>query len=178
MKGNLGERMVAVITDTPQGKNYRAVEATDLKAYEAALLLAKNVGRPTEPILPEITANDSEDIANSTGMVDGPTCRLALLRDRTEKKGLGEETTAPLIDKLHHALHFWKAERRTDLVNYVAQQELIDELAFWKLAQALFEVLPRGEEDWKLVSALLGERESLQTEAKRIIPAPKEQALL
>src|SRR6266508_3876186 len=66
MKGNLGERMVAVITDTPQGKNYRAVEATDLKAYEAALLLAKNVGRPTEPILPEITANDSEDIANST----------------------------------------------------------------------------------------------------------------
>jgi putative DNA methylase len=113
---------------------------------------------------------DAASIARQRGLfvVNGPTCRLALLRDRTDRKNLGEETTAPLIDKLHHALHFWKAERRADLVNYVAQQELIDEPAFWKLAQALFEVLPRGEEDWKLISALLSERESLQTEAKRV----------
>jgi putative DNA methylase len=113
---------------------------------------------------------NAADLARQRGLfvVDGPTCRLALLRDRADRKHLGEETTAPLIDKLHHALHLWKAERRVDLVNYVAQQELIDEPAFWKLAQALFEVLPRGEEDWKLVSALLGERESLQTQAKRV----------
>lgn len=113
---------------------------------------------------------NAADLAKQRGLfvVDGSTCRLALLRDRADRKHLGEETTAPLIDKLHHALHFWKAERRADLVNYVAQQELVDDSAFWKLAQALFEVLPRGEEDWKLVSALLGERESLQTEAKRV----------
>jgi putative DNA methylase len=112
---------------------------------------------------------DAATIARQRGLfvVDGPTCRLALLSDRADRKHLGEETAAPLIDKLHHTLHLWKAERRTDLVNYVAQQELIDEPAFWKLAQALFEVLPRGDEDWKLVSALLSERESLQTEAKR-----------
>ena len=35
------------------------------------------------------------------------------------------------------------------------------------LAQALFEVLPRDTEDWKLLSALLGERHSLRTESKR-----------
>ena len=115
-------------------------------------------------------SEDAADLAKQRGLfvVDGPTCRLALLRDRADRKHLGEEATAPLIDKLHHALHLWKAERRVDLVNYVAQQELIDEPAFWKLMQALFEVLPRGEEDWKLVSALLSERESLQTEAKRV----------
>ena len=56
--------------------------------------------------------------------------------------------------------------------------ELADEPAFWNLAQALFEVLPRGEEDWKLISALLSERESLQTEAKRVTPPPKEHVLL
>ena len=42
----------------------------------------------------------------------------------------------------------------------------IEHTPFWKLAQALFEVLPRGEEDWKLVSALLGERETLRIEAR------------
>jgi hypothetical protein len=36
-----------------------------------------------------------------------------------------------------------------------------------KLAQALFEVLQRDEEDWKLISSLLGERETLRLEAKR-----------
>jgi hypothetical protein len=33
--------------------------------------------------------------------------------------------------------------------------------------QALFEVLPRDLEDWKLVSALLGERSTLRTEGKQ-----------
>jgi len=122
---------------------------------------------------------DAASIARQRGLfvVDGASCRLALLRDRADRKHLGEEATAPLIDKLHHALHLWKAERRVDLVSYVAQQELIDEPAFWKLMQALFEVLPRGEEDWKLVSALLSERESLQTEAKRV-SVPREGQLL
>jgi len=40
------------------------------------------------------------------------------------------------------------------------------------LAQALFEVLPRGEEDRKLVSALLGERETLRIEARRAEAEP------
>jgi adenine-specific DNA methylase len=119
---------------------------------------------------------NAADLAHQRGLfvADGPTCRLALLRDRTEKKHLGEESTAPLIDKLHHALHLWKAEQRPELVRYLKGQDLLDDTAYWKLAQALFEVLPRGEEDWKLVSALLSERETLQSEAKRA-PAAKEE---
>jgi putative DNA methylase len=72
----------------------------------------------------------------------------------------------------------WKAEKRSDLVAYLAERGLLEDLPaapgtalaggrFWKLAQALFEVLPRDLEDWKLVSALLGERETLRTEGKR-----------
>lgn len=115
------------------------------------------------------TAN-AADLAHQRGLfvADGPTCRLALLRDRTEKKHIGDEPDAPLIDKLHHALHLWKGERRPELVRYLKQQDLLDDTAYWKLAQALFEVLPRGEEDWRLVSALLSERETLQSEAKRV----------
>jgi hypothetical protein len=123
---------------------------------------------------------NAADLAHQRGLfvADGPTCRLALLRDRIEKKRFGEEPDAPLIDKLHHALHLWKAEQRPELVRYLKQQDLLDDTAYWKLAQALFEVLPRGEEDWKLVSALLSERETLQSEAKRVSAGTEEEGRL
>jgi len=50
LEGKMGERMVAVISDTPQGKDYRPVEPTDLKAFEEAKLLAEAVERPSEAI--------------------------------------------------------------------------------------------------------------------------------
>jgi hypothetical protein len=48
-----------------------------------------------------------------------------------------------------------------------AESGLGDHACFWRLTQALFEVLPRDGEDWNLVSALLGERNTLRTEIKR-----------
>jgi adenine-specific DNA methylase len=114
-------------------------------------------------------ADDAMQIARSHGIfvVDGSKCRLALLADRANKKGLGADPNPPLIDALHHALLLWKEERRSDLVAYLSERGLPDEDPFWKLTQALFEVLPHETEDWKLVHALLGERETLRTEAKR-----------
>jgi len=100
-------------------------------------------------------------------VVTGSTCRLALLKDRTDRKHLGEDADAPLVDQLHQALRLWKAEKRDELVEYLAQHQLTDHAPFWKLAQALFEVLPRDLDDWKLISALLGERDTLKTQAKR-----------
>ena len=44
--------------------------------------------------------------------------------------------------------------------------EILVAYPFWKLAQALFEVLPRDTEDWKLTNALLSERETLHMEGK------------
>ena len=115
---------------------------------------------------------DSEDamnVARGRGLfvVDGARCRLALVHDRSNRRNLGEDVTAPLIDQLHHALNLWNEERRSALVAYLHAHELLDHAPFWKLAQALFEVLPRGEQDWKLISALLGERETLRMEARR-----------
>jgi len=52
-------------------------------------------------------------------------------------------------------------------VAYLRGHGLTDHAPFWKLAQALFEVLPRSEVDWKLVNALLGERDTLRVEAGR-----------
>jgi hypothetical protein len=114
-------------------------------------------------------SEDAMEMARQRGLfvVHGSTCRLALLKDRSDRKHHGDESDSSLIDQLHHALRLWKAENRDSLVEYLAEHELTDHAPFWKLAQALFEVLPRDIEDWKLISALLGERETLHTQAKR-----------
>lgn len=117
------------------------------------------------------------EVARRRGLfvVDGASCRLALLRDRADRPRMGDEQTAPLIDQLHHAMHLWQEEKRPDLVSYLAEHSLIEHTPFWKLAQALFEVLPREEQDWKMISALLGERETLRMEARPFMvrePAP------
>ncbi len=103
-------------------------------------------------------------------VVDGSVCRLALLRDRRDLRHIGEEPDSPLIDQLHRAMQLWKLERRGELVQYLRLSGLAEHEPFWKLAQALFEVLPRAEEDWKLVSALLGERGALRQEVRRAEP--------
>jgi putative DNA methylase len=109
------------------------------------------------------------EVARGHGIfvVDGSTCRLAVLADRAERRGLGTDASPPLIDALHRAMLLWKQEKRKDLVAYLAERDLLEDGPFWKLAQALFEVLPRNLEDWKLVNALLSERPTLRAEAKR-----------
>jgi adenine-specific DNA methylase len=114
-------------------------------------------------------AESAMDVARNRGLfvVDGSTVRLALLADRSDRRNLGDDPSAPLIDQLHHMMMHWKREERSEIVSFLWQRGLLDDTRFWKLAQALFEVLPHETEDWKLVSALLGERETFKTEAKK-----------
>jgi len=120
------------------------------------------------------------EIARGQGIfvVDGSRCRLALLADRADRRGLGADPNSPLIDALHQAMLLWKQEKRGELVSYLTERGLMEDLPdatnasqaggpFWKLAQALFEVLPRDTEDWKLTNALLSERETLRMEGKQ-----------
>jgi hypothetical protein len=112
---------------------------------------------------------DAMEVATGRGLfvVDGSNSRLAVLADRADRAHLGDDKNDPLIDQLHRAMLLWKAEDRAGLVRYLHGHDLEDHVGFWRLAQALFEVMPRDAEDWKLVSALLGERNTLQTEIKR-----------
>ena len=94
---------------------------------------------------------------------------------KLSRKHLGDKSDTPLIDQLPHAMQLWKEEKRRDLVNYLRENELLDHFPYWKLAQALFEVLPRDEEDWKLISSLLGERElSVRSKVLRATKAAAE----
>lgn len=118
---------------------------------------------------------DSEDpmaVARGHGIfiVDGSKCRLALLADRAKRRGLGLEGTPPLIDALHRAMLLWKQEKRGDLIDYLTEHDLLADDRFWKLAQSLFDALPRDLEDWKLVSAF-------SANVKRCGPKEKRKAL-
>jgi len=113
--------------------------------------------------------NNAMEIAREHGIfvVDGPKCRLALLEDRADRRGLGINQNPSHIDTLHRSALLWKEEKRKELVGYLGERDLLEDGPLWKLAQALFEVLPRDLEDWKLVNALLGERQTLRAEGKR-----------
>jgi len=110
------------------------------------------------------------EIARSQGLfvVDGSSCRLALLADREQRRGLGADQNPPLIDALHRAMLLWKQEKRRELVQYLQERGLLEFEPFWKLAQALFEVLPRDSEDWKIVNTLLAERTTLKAEGLKV----------
>lgn len=120
-------------------------------------------------------AESAIEVASSHGIfvVEGSKCRLALLADRTKQRGLGTDPNPALIDALHRSMLLWKEEERGQLISYLDKCDLLEDGPFWKLGQALFEVLPRDTEDWKLISALLGERETLRAEGKKttLVPA-------
>jgi adenine-specific DNA methylase len=120
-------------------------------------------------------AHDAMELAGRAGLfvVNGSTCRLGLLADRESRRGLGNEKEPALIDALHRALLLWKEENRAELVSYLAEHGLMDDVPFWKLAQALFETLPRDTQDWKLTSALLTERPTLLSEVRRTTAAER-----
>jgi hypothetical protein len=114
-------------------------------------------------------AENAMEVARNHGIfvVDGSSCRLAMLADRADRRALGLDLNPPLIDALHRAMLLWKEEKRGELIAYLAERGLLEDGPFWKLAQALSLVLPKGAEDWKLGSALLGERPTLRAEGKR-----------
>lgn len=95
---------------------------------------------------------------------------LAMLSDRIEYLPEWEQLhfDAPLIDQLQIAMLLWKQQKRPQLVQFLTNNQRMDDDRFWKLAQSLF-VLDslRGTEDWKLISALLSERETLRKETKK-----------
>ncbi len=101
-------------------------------------------------------------------VVEGSKCRLALLSDRAKQRNLGMDQQPLLIDALHRAMLLWKQEKRKELISYLDERGLLADGPIWKLAQALWEVLPRDTDDWKLVSALLRERDTMRREAKAV----------
>ncbi|MCL5028413.1 MAG: DUF1156 domain-containing protein [Bacteroidetes bacterium] len=97
--------------------------------------------------------------------------RLALLKDREDFIPAWDKLPldATLIDQLHSAMYLWKNQQRGNLIQLLKNNQLIENDPLWKLAQSLFEVLPKEVDDKKIISALLSERETLKVETRREI---------
>jgi adenine-specific DNA methylase len=98
---------------------------------------------------------------------DGSDVRIALAADRSGMPKLGEGKHAPQIDRVHRAMLYWKKEERGGLVSFLTATGSHADDTFWRVLQALREVLPVGSDDAKSVQAILSERESLTTAAKQ-----------
>jgi len=116
------------------------------------------------------TADNTMEMAHQQGLfvLDGPKCRAWPCSPIGRAVGGGVRIrTHPSSTPPHRAVALWKDERRTELVRYLSERELVEDARFWKLDRAVFEVLPRGGEDWKRMNALFGEREILESEARQ-----------
>jgi adenine-specific DNA methylase len=82
-----------------------------------------------------------------------------------ERKDIDEVIKNPekadLIDVLHAALTLWERDRKKELVELLEQKGYITSEVFYKVAQAISEVLPKESREKKLLDGFLGGKEKL-----------------
>lgn len=79
---------------------------------------------------------------------------------------LGENPQSHTIDKVHKAMHLYTYGNRSQLVYYIADHAGTSEHHFWRVLNALVEILPHGSDDHKEASGLITNKENLIRESK------------
>ncbi len=72
-----------------------------------------------------------------------------------------------LIDVLHHALLLWEAGKRADIAALLSETGFGLNEAFFRVAQAVSETLPKDSREKKLLDGFLAGREKMQDEVRR-----------
>lgn len=83
-------------------------------------------------------------------------------------KNLGEKDDDLLIDIVHRAMSLYKGANRMKLLHYISKIAEQPESNFWRVIDALCEVLPNGSEDHKQAIGLKTNKDSLIRESKTI----------
>ncbi len=86
-----------------------------------------------------------------------------------ENKRLGESKDSFTIDLVHKAMYLLKNNNRKSLLAFISEHAQNQEDIFWRVANSLKEVLPKGMEDQKQVSELLANKDNLIKDSKNII---------
>lgn len=110
---------------------------------------------------------DLKELINTKILIqDGKKQSLASFVERVKgTKKLGEAPNSYMIDKLHRAMHLYKAANRGALVQYIGEHANSMEHPFWRVLTSLSEVLPAGAEDHKSAIGLMTNKESLIRES-------------
>ena len=111
---------------------------------------------------------DVNELLNHNLIVkDGNKQTLAPFYNRSAlNKKLGDANHSFMIDQVHKAMYLLKHNNRKVLLSFVNENASNQEDIFWRVCNSLKEVLPKGMEDYKLISELIANKDNLIKEAK------------
>ena len=81
-------------------------------------------------------------------------------------QNIGTNDDKCLINQVHRAMHLYKNKSRHILLSYINEIELQGDSNFWRVADSLSELLPKGIDDHEQVRGLLNNKENLLKESK------------
>jgi len=111
----------------------------------------------------------NELLANHLLIRNGNKQTLATFITRAaENKKLGDARDSFTIDLVHKALYLLKNNNRKSLLEFIGEHAQNQEDIFWRVANSLKEVLPKGMEDQKQISELLANKDNLIKDSKSI----------
>lgn len=85
-----------------------------------------------------------------------------------QNKNLGERVNSPIIDQVHKAMWLFKSPSRNDLLTFISKYGDKPESSFWRVLNAICEVLPASSEELENAIGLLTNKESLIKESSNI----------
>jgi len=99
---------------------------------------------------------------------NGESQSLAQSSERLkEHKNLGMTDNAKLIDKAHRAMILYRNPNRNQLLDYLGTHAPSEHDPFWRVVNALAEVLPPDTKDYDAVTGLITNKENLLKEAQQ-----------
>ncbi len=138
------------VADASASKDARPSGNNVLVPFDEALKLARSVGAEIEVLLePGGLLSQEKEYVN----VVGPD-------DRSKVQGLGEAlrdgSSPAVIDMVHRALNLWATGNHGSLDEYLDKSGGRSDETFWRVAQALSNLLPPNSREKQLLDGLLG----------------------
>jgi putative DNA methylase len=102
-------------------------------------------------------------------ILDHNTITLAGYQERFElNKNLGERQNSSLIDKVHKAMFLFKSPNRNRLIEFISLNANTPENSFWRVVNAICEILPNDCDDYIQAIGLHSNKDSLIKESRSI----------
>ena len=87
---------------------------------------------------------------------------------RHERKIEYIDNNIELIEVLHKSLLLWERVKRDEMVKLLKESGFGESEAFYRVAQAISETLPKDDKEKKLLDGFLSGREHLKEEIKKV----------
>ena len=102
---------------------------------------------------------------------EGKQQNLATSEQRSQLSSrLGQTDQSYAIDEVHQVMALFGGSTRRKLLQYIRERATDATGKFWRVANAIIEVLPPDSADYKLIASLIAEKDNLIREAKNTTP--------